>query len=170
MEIKFQGIPEGYEIDLEKSILSGPETKIVLKESTPKALTLDDVVEKLSEDSSNVVAQVQIHQIVDGDFAVGESVLFLLTEDQSNHLACIAKLMMVASFFNKTWRPKVDSSKFGIRITHKTIEGKYRKVLEIIEHKTVMSGGVYFKDKESAQSAIELLGEDTIYMALQHYE
>lgn len=148
--------PEGYEIDKEKSSFE----KIVFKKVEEK-LTYEKIANKLFKDKD--------HYYIDED---GTIILASTgcqcpnnapTKQQLNRLLALNKLMNVAYYLNDGWEPNWNNN----------IERKYfiyyvsiDKIFKI-EYNTIVNYGiVYFKSKELAEQAIEILGEETIKLAL----
>lgn len=85
------------------------------------------------------------------------------SEKQAQKLLAINKLMNVAKYLNGNWKPNWDDEK----------ESKY--FIELITIKDTLyidcnirfvSNIIYFKSNELAEQAIEILGEETIKLAL----
>lgn len=69
--------------------------------------------------------------------------------------------MNVAKYLNGDWRPNWDykhENKYYIYIDDEQIKVNYDSVLQF--------GSIYFKSETFAQQAIEILGEETIKLAL----
>lgn len=148
--------PEGYEIDKENSTFE----KIVFKKIEEK-LTYEKIAEKLFQCKKH-------YYIADDGGIMGTSIGWLCpnaapTEHQLKRLLAINKLMNVAYYFNDGWEPDwndIEQEKFYIYYSNvsKTIEIDYNCVCN--------SGEVYFKSRELAGQAIQILGEETIKLAL----
>lgn len=83
------------------------------------------------------------------------------SKKQVEKLIAINMLMNVAKYLNKNWKPNWNNEqecKYYITIHDNTIEVESISVLRCIE--------VYFKSKELAKQAIEILGEETVKLAL----
>lgn len=87
------------------------------------------------------------------------------TEKQAKKLLAINQLMNVAKYLNGDWQPDWDNKN--------KIEYKYYlyidypgNKIEIAYVASCCSDGIYFKSEEIAQQAIEILGEETIKLAL----
>ena len=81
---------------------------------------------------------------------------------QTWKLFAINRLMNVAKYLNGDWQPDWDnktSSKYYIRIDS-------RGIIYVTCIITDVCGDIYFKSKKLAQQAIEILGEETIRLAL----
>lgn len=154
-ELKIE-IPEGYEIDKENSSFE----KIVFKK-VKKTLTYEQVTDKLFKNKN--------HYYTDEDGNVIEANKgwhcpnVAPTEYQLARLLALNKLMNTAYYLNDGWEPNWNNN----------IERKYfiyyvsiDKIFKIESNTIVNYGIVYFKSKELAKQAIEILGEETIKLAL----
>ena len=85
-----------------------------------------------------------------------------ISEKQAQKLLAINKLMNVAKYLNGNWQPDWDNSE----------EAKYylyfygKHYIDIDYRYQYIYCLVYFKSNELAQQAIEILGEETIKLAL----
>lgn len=85
------------------------------------------------------------------------------SEHQLNKLLAINKLVNVAKFLNEGWEPDWSNPreyKWYIAYFYKTKELAFDYNIEVPE------SCVYFKSKELAQKAVEILGEETIKLAI----
>ena len=148
--------PEGYEVDKENSTFE----KIVFKKVEEK-LTYEKIADKLF--------QYKKHYYIAGDGSImGTSIGWSCpntasTKHQLERLLALNKLMNVAYYLNEGWEPDwddIEQEKFYIYYSNvnKTIKIEYNSVCN--------SGITYFKSKEIAKQAIEILGEETIKLAL----
>lgn len=150
-------IPDTLEI---KEIKDG---KIILVEKEKK-LTYEDVTKKLF----GTKTVYWINKFGGIDYADNIRDCYLLnasnctSERQAKKLLAINKLMNVAKYLNGDWQPDWNSG-----------EGKYYIFLEHINDSLFIdyavefqNGDVYFKSEELAKQAIEILGEETIKLAL----
>ena len=150
-------IPDNLEV---KEIKDG---KIILVEKGKK-LTYEDVSEKLFL-NREVVHFNDAGEIETFTCEVGHSYPTNCTsEKQAEKLLAINKLMNVAKWLNDGWEPDWDvdnpsSEKYYIFIQWENIGVSYIN--------TMQSGDVYFKSRELAEQAIEILGEETIKIALR---
>lgn len=148
--------PEGYEIDKENSTFE----KIVFKKIEEK-LTYEKIAEKLF--------QYEKHYYIAGDGGImGTSIGWSCpntapTEHQLQKLLALNKLMNVAYYLNEgsnfNWK---DHSEYKYFIYY----NNNKKIFQIDSNTFVNYGIVYFKSKELAEQAIEILGEETIKLAL----
>lgn len=151
-------IPEGYEIDKEKSTFE----KIVFK-LKPKKDNYKDVCKKLFyrkrsyywDDNGNIISAGCTNYSY-------EDLNNCTSEKQAKKLLAINQLLNVAKYLNGDWKPdwkNVNEGKYCI-----TLDYNYNK---ISTHRTCMllEGIVYFKTKELAKQAIEILGGETIKLA-----
>lgn len=83
------------------------------------------------------------------------------SQKQAEKLLAINKLMNVAKYLNDGWQPDFDCKhdyKYYIALTY--------DILKICNGQTLQCGDIYFKSRELAEKAIEILGEETIKLAL----
>ena len=134
----------------------------------PQPLTYEDVARELfSEDKGNAVFYLnQYGEITDSNVGLADN----LTNDPTNctshkqaeKLLAINKLLNVAAFLNgKDWKPdweNQDEKKWGIDLT----EGE----ITVTHTRTYQTSIVYFRTEELAEQAIQILGEDTVRLAL----
>lgn len=151
-------IPEGYEIDQEKSTFECIKFK-------PKNLTYKDICKSLFKGKGVYFIHSRGEIKKQSSEHVAENVIYdpnnCTSENQAKKLLAINKLMNVAKYLNGDWKPDLSSRS----------EQKFYIILEkgdifTSQTCTVVSGNVYFKSKELAEQAIEILGEDTIKLAL----
>ena len=123
--------PEGYSIDVEHSDLS----KGIIKFKNDN-ITLEDIYK---DDNTDYAANLVI---------LSENKLF-------NKLLCIARLIDIANYYNKGWKPD-----FGNKLTHKYviqyngIENKHTHYS--VDYDVCLNRCcVYFKNQEDAQSVID---------------
>lgn len=138
------------------------DNKIILVEKEKK-LTYDYVANKLFPDG-------KIHFYIDDGGCINTSVSRTYnytckynanSRKQLEKLLAINMLMNVAKYLNDNWQPNwkdEQECKYYITIHDNTIEVESISVLRCIE--------VYFKSEELAKQAIEILGEETIKLAL----
>lgn len=149
-------IPEGMEIDWEAS---AKQKQIVLKNKY-KQFTYKDVCEKLFKNG---------HYFMDKVGLIYESDLPAYDPNAATYprqLKCILaknKLANVAVYLNDGWKPDLESDcGYGITLDY---DGNLS-----IDHCGVLcpfsSGKVIFKSKKLAQEAIEILGKETVKLAL----
>lgn len=148
--------PEGYEVDKEKSTFE----KIVFKKVEEK-LTYKKVADKLF--------QYKNHYFIDNGGSIIEASIdwqcpnVAPTINQLERLLAINKLMSVAYYLNDGWKPDWNNrsqEKFFIFYIKKN------KTFKVEANTVVNYGVVYFKSKELAEKAIEILGEETVKLAL----
>lgn len=118
-------IPEGMEIDIENSDL----TKGIIK-FKPNNFTYDNIEEALGLWKNRTGIPVDISNV--------------------NKLCAIDKLMNIARYYNKDWKPNwsCEENKYSINYTVKN--GYY-----INNYSTISKGTIYFKNREDAQSVID---------------
>lgn len=150
--------PEGYEIDKENSTFECVKFKPI-----KKVLNYEDVAKELFSGKDvayiDVTGNATIHKIEDCCLLDPNN---CTSKKQAEKLLAINKLMNVAKYLNGEWKP--DWSKGG--------EEKW--FLKFDEHRIVYAGSVeytcfcnvFFKSEDAAQQAIDILGEETIRLAL----
>lgn len=148
--------PEGYEIDKDKSTFE----KIVFKK-VKKKLTYEQVADKLFKGKN--------HYYTDEDGDITEANIgwhcpnVAPTEHQLQRLLALNKFLNVAHYLNEgsefNWK---DHSEYKYFIYY----NNNKKIFQIDSNTFINYGVVYFKFKELAEQAIEILGEDTIKLAL----
>ena len=146
--------PEGYCVDVENSTFECIKFK-------PKGLTYEDVAKKLFKD--------RVAFFIDGNCKVS-SYKPINSADNSNNcvsaeqimkLLALNKLINVAKYLNENWVPDYLNSgqpKFYIFL----VKGK----VDIYDGYNNNSGVPCFRSKELTKQAIEILGEETIKLAL----
>ena len=82
------------------------------------------------------------------------------TRKQAEKLLAMNKMMNVAKYLNGDWQAVFDGATTNWMIYYDINK------LTIIGYRYIHSSFVYFKTKELAQQAIEILGEETIKLAL----
>lgn len=152
-------IPEGYEIDKEKSTFE----KIVFK-LKPREDNYKDVYKKLFyrkriyywDDNGNIISTRYTT-------CSYEDLNNCTSEKQAKKLLAINQLMNVAKYLNDGWQPdwnNENEKKYTI------IFDKNNKIIVTNWCITANKCLVYFKTEELAQKAIDILGEETIKLAL----
>lgn len=155
-EIKID-VPEGTEAYLENNIIKFRPIK--------KKLTYDDIAKELfknkktyyTDDFCNIRA---IKAINDADINYYD-VNNCTSKKQLKKLLAINQLMNIAKYLNGDWKPNWfddKESKYYIFIYNGKIDISNTALSSCLE--------VYFKSKELTQQAIEILGEETIKLAL----
>lgn len=146
-ELKVQ-IPEGYEIDEDKSTFE----KIVFKQLKSNPKTFREVEEYL---------------VFDKDCPVISFRTAYASEDLFKSLMALRKLCNVAEYLNGGWIPPRSryNQRWFIGLTFE--DAKSDKIsINIMKHNSVQYSCIYFKSRELAEQAIQILGEDTIIQAL----
>ena len=150
-------IPQGYEIDLENSNLS--TGKISFKK---KELTYEDIAKSLFVNNKTYyIDTLGSIGVCNLGTVYYDSKINCTSEKQAKKLLAINQLMNVAKYLNGDWEPdfKKEVPKFFIYINDKNnidISANYR----------IKEYFVYFKTKELTKQAIDILGEETIRLAL----
>lgn len=128
--------PEGYEIDKENSTF-----EIVRFKPVKKEITYNDIESELSQAPDNVVAFIND-----------------VSEKHAKKIFAISKLMNVAKYLNgEDWKPDCRTQSYYIAIADGNIK-------VFISYPTGMD--IHFKSGKLAQQAIDILGEETIRLAL----
>lgn len=143
--------PEGYEIDKENSTLEVIKFKLI-----KKAKTYFDVAKSLFEGKRSwfFTGWGSVTSTIPCTYRDAN---LCTSEEQAQKLLDINKLMNVAKYLNKGWKPDFKNSSqlkynLGVANDHILIDCTYgyNKCF------------VYFKTRELAEQAIEILGEETI--------
>lgn len=146
-------VPDGMEAYLEGNVVKFKPVE--------KKLTYDDIAKELFDNKI-------IHHITDG--RIVESLVLPNTyyntnnctsNKQAEKLLAINKLMNVAKYFNDNWQPNWNDEK----------QNKYCLTIEmdtvVIDCRIEINNNiVYFKTTDFARKAIDILGEETIKLAL----
>lgn len=148
-------VPEGYEIDKENSTFECIKFK-------KKQLTYRDVAKKLftHKDCFFPDTDGKVHY-VDSLVAGHTQPNNCTSRKQAEKLLAINKLINVAKYLNDGWEPdwgNVTSDKYLIDIHHNELS-----VWLVNARNCALA---YFKTEELAEQAIEILGEETIRLAL----
>lgn len=147
-------IPEGYEVDKEKSTFE----KIVFK----LQMCYRSIAQELFKNNKtkyfiNTRGCIEDTKISDCFWDLN----VCTSEKQAKKLLAINQLMNVAKYLNGDWQPNWEEdndSKFYIALELNKI-----RILESWVSNTAL---VYFKTEKLAQKAIDILGEETIKLAL----
>jgi len=147
-------IPDGKIVDWEES---KKQNKIILKD---KQLTYEDICKKVFKDDHYSIAW-------EGYPIKCCSAIYNASNATTEHqLECILaknKLATVAKYLNDGWKPLHDSSIF---LLISTSMGSL--AFEVANGSCASDcGSIWFKSKDLAQQAIEILGEETIKLALE---
>lgn len=146
-------IPDNYELKQD-----GNTYTIVEKE---KRLTYEDIARELFSKSYHYIdSSGKIHNEHTDDYHITEP-NNCTSQKQAEKLLAINKLMNVAKYLNDGWQPDWDKP-----VECKYYINTYSKQLKVTFNTWVCSGDIYFKSEELAEKAIEILGEETIRLAL----
>ena len=118
-------IPEGMEIDLENSDLAKGIVKFKKKDITYE--NVEDAL-KLGKNCKSII----------------------INESNASKLVALSKLMNIAKYYNKDWKPDLDNSvkpKYYIKYNTGTYTVDYNY--------TYNYGNIFFKNKEDAKAVIE---------------
>lgn len=154
-EIKIQ-VPAGYVIDEENSTFECIKFK-------SKKLTYDDVANALFIGTSGYYISSN-GKVCHADWSIrnGDCVDAnnAVSKKQCEKVLALNKLINVAKYLNGDWEPDFDDYS----------ECKYYIIvyngIDLINRNNINYGIPCFKSKELAEQAIEILGEDTIKLAL----
>lgn len=157
-ELKIQ-VPEGYEIDKENSTFE------CIKLRPIKRLTYEDVAKKLfcHNECWYINEYANINRCCVGvTEAVSKNPINCTSQKQAAKLLAINRMMNVAKYLNGDWSPNWgdNSSKYFIAYYPRT------DTFGIGCPNSQNINFVYFKSEELAKRAKEIIGEDTIKLAL----
>lgn len=159
-EVKIQ-VPEGYEIDKENSTFECVKFKPIKKD-----LTYEDVAKELFEYKYCVFydSRGRIYETpcLDSDCCLQPNKFKSIK--QAEKLLAINKLMNVAKYLNCDWKP--DWNDGGGTKYFLGIKEHFCRAIYIDFTCNYNFSIVYFKTRELAQQAIDILGEETIRLAL----
>lgn len=147
--------PEGYEIDKENSTFECVKFKPIKKD-----LTYEDVAIKLFR--NNHCFHINQRGVITYCEKVFDYVSQMpnncTSEKQAEKLLAINKLMNVAKYLNgEDWRPDSSKESYFIAIMDGNIK-------VFVSYPTYLN--IHFKNGELAKQAIDILGEETIRLAL----
>lgn len=152
-------LPEGYEIDREKSTIG----EIVLK-PVKKKLTYEDVAKELFAGNTAYYINQNgyIRESVNGE-SFSYDLNNCVSRKQAEKLLALNMMMNVAKYLNDGWKvgylPEHNRSYWILNASN------WELGLNTTSS-PIMSGHVYFKSKEVAKEALNILGEDVIKTAL----
>ena len=148
-------IPNGKIVDW---IKSKKQNKIVLKD---KQLTYGDICEKLFKNCLyfiNERGKIELNDNVNKWMKYDAN-----NADSKHQLECILaknKLANVAKYLNNEWKPSGYIFGYFICVCGEELEIRNRNDYKF-------NNNIIFKTKELAQQAIEILGEETVKLALE---
>lgn len=153
-------IPNNKEIDWEAS---AKQKQIVFKD---KKLTYEDVCQKLF---SNWYCYIDLYGQIRAD-GCNENLINEPTNASTTHqLECILaknKLANVARYLNGNWKPgETKSGHFDAYVLYVTPNKDYIGCIKI--HQCAHNSNVLFKSEKLAKQAVEILGKETIQLALE---
>lgn len=146
-------VPDGYEIDVENSTFECIKFR-------PKKLTYEEIAKELFENKSawwySAIGMI-VNNKISKDYEDPDNAT---SEKQVKKLLALNKLLNVAKYLNGDWVPDLTKSdpvyQFELNF------GQVR----ICSYGAIYNGVVGFKSEELAKQAIQILGEDTIKLAL----
>ena len=160
--------PEGYEIDNKKSDLS----KGIVRFKKKSLGNYIDVCKKLFSLDKHfayidaiVIDSDVLHDFSECDDWIGNEAK---SKKQIEALLALNKLKNVANYLNDGWKYKADGTDIGyFPIIDDTSYGPdVNHVINVWNSRRIHYGTPIFKTPELAKQAIEVLGEDTIRLAL----
>ena len=135
------------------------------KEEELKSLTYEDICKELFKNQYFYISGA-------GKIFLGDIQSYILNSNnatsnrQLEKLLAINKLVNVAKYLNNGWEPNwinCNNTNYPLYgICYNTVLNK----LSVFKYTFVSDSKVYFKTSELAQKAIEILGEDTIKLAI----
>lgn len=157
-------IPEGHEIDLDKSNLS---KGIVFFKEVKRTLTYEGIANKLFSKKTYWITdygQININQEGLENYFTCYNSNNADSREQLESILALNKLCNVAKYLNGDWLPRSHPD----YVYYIQLGSEYSKISKTTSFGTGMclSSIVYFKTKELAQQAIEILGEKEIRKAL----
>lgn len=150
--------PEGYEIDKENSTFDCIKFKPIKNK-----LTYEDIVKELFYKPYYYIDMYGNIKQLDNGFSFHSSEATNCTsEKQAEKLLAINKLMNVAKYLNGDWEPNFEDNipKYYIEVD------QHLKLIRIDYTCRQIYSVVYFKNSDLAEQVIEILGEDTVRLAL----
>lgn len=152
-ELKIEA-PEGYEVDWDNSSMNTIRFKPIKKK-----ITYEDVIINIR--ATNIGVSIQF-----GLTKIGED-YFVTSEEQLQQLLALNKLINVANYLNGNWEPdftNIEKKKWFIDYDFDEL------ILSTDFTYIYRHSHAYFKSKELAYQAIEILGEEEIKKALGIFE
>ena len=155
--------PEGYEVDWDNSSMNTIRFKPIKKKTTYKDICRELFLDKPSwrlRDTGvigcvNCTSSANIHHS-----SISTS------HKQLEQLLALNKLMNVAKYLNGGWEPDFTDNQYNFYISYCFDVKK----LNVWFKQHTNDGCVYFKSKELALKAIEILGEEEVKKALGIFE
>ena len=151
-------IPNGKTVDWDES---KKQNKVVLKD---KQLTYEDVCKKLfSKDCYFIDQDGSVEHISTHNWLTAMDKNNATTEHQLKCILAKNQLANVAKYLNGDWKPNDGDFVFCL-----TCRGDFENNLGIVMYYFENYGNqIIFKTQESARQAIEILGEETVKLALE---
>lgn len=153
-EIKID-VPEGMEAYLENSTVKFKPIK--------KKLTYNDIAKELFKNKKTYYSDIFCNiRFIDKAESSYNDINNCISEKQLKKLLAINQLMNVAKYLNNGWQPNWnnnDEAKYFILID-------YNSKIIVDCNTCYVYNFIYFKSKELAKQAINILGEETIKLAL----
>ena len=161
----FNAQPESYDVDTEykeghfDGTICALENLFGKENLQPKPLTYDDVVNGLvvNTDSDNLGIMMFVSEYNYRGLPKDD----VFSVKQAEKLIAINRLLNVAKFLNGDWKP--DWENRGERKWYLSSDGNKININYVIGDNSSI---VYFRTEELAEQAIQILGEDTVRLAL----
>ena len=126
-----------------------------------KKLIYEDIAKKLFSESCFYISTDGEIESIDSPNNGVTDLNNCTSKRQAEKLLAINKLMNVAKYLNDGWQLDCDDI-----YEHKWCIIQEKNCISVNFHMTTLQCPVYFKSKELAEQAIEILGEETIKLAL----
>lgn len=128
-----------------------------------KIFNYNDIAKQLFQHNKtfyiNTFGNIEIIDKAENNYIEGNN---CISEKQAQKLLAINKLMNVAKYLNGNWQPNWEEYneefKYYIQLYHKLLNISYTTHYN--------SSFVYFKSEELAKQAIDILGKETVKLAL----
>lgn len=158
-------VPEGLQIDEANSDLS--KGKIALKE-IPKKLDYITIVNRLRDSRDTWYECIENGNIRDVSAGCTPFARFSSPDlDSLSSLGALNMLNNVAKYFNDGWKP--EARRYGVKyFLYLSFESALSNKSTVLvgNHKTIQQSCVYFKTREHATQALEILGGELVRKAL----
>lgn len=151
-------VPEGMEAYLENNTIKFKPIK--------KKLTYDNIAKELFKDKKTYYTDAFCNiKAIDAANINCYDINNCTSEKQLKKLLAINQLMNVAKYLNGDWQPDWNNENKREYKYYLYIDYPGNKI-EIAYLASCCSDGIYFKSEKLAQQAINILGEETIKLAL----
>jgi hypothetical protein len=148
-------------IDGVKIPMSDETAKSILDSQKPKQLTYKDIAKELFLNKESYWTEGEDSLIANDIIRTKEYTPNISkTKEQLESILALNKLCNVAKYLNDGWFPNYTSRSMNYWLQF------YEGEVSVNYTSSVKSGHCYFKSKEIAQKAVDILGEDSIRKAL----